>query len=108
MGGCARKLTMKRFRFIKTFIIILVTAFAITLLLQADFREEYEVVPEVQRSDEQKLTEHLLGVMIQQKDARKTRERAENALIDAVSLEELANAEVDKAITNIKLYQGIE
>lgn len=79
------------------------------LILPELSKEEYKPTPVVivEKSNEQKLTDHLRDTMQGQREARLTRERAENALIEAVSLEEHWNAEVETAIENIKMYQGI-
>ena len=69
--------------------------------------EVYEVTVVEKRSSEEKLTEHLKAVMVEQTASRALEIRALEACAIAVATSELADIEVNKAIDNIKLYQGI-
>lgn len=90
--------------------IILVSVGILTLALGTYLNRGVEYVAEVkvELSDEDKLTNFLSEKMVEQKEARVLEQRAFEALEEAVALRILADEEVDSAIENIKLYQGIE
>lgn len=85
-----------------------VVMIATGLVLTHDLNEiEYTAIETVVKTDEQKLTEHLNNKMVEQKEARVLELRAFEALEEATALRELADEEMQKALDNITIYQGI-
>ena len=70
-------------------------------------REKYKAETPIIRTDEQKLTEHLMGLMIQQNDIRDLRIRQEKSLTETYTMEDEILVEVEDTLEAIRMYQGI-
>ena len=86
---------------------VLLVVIGLSFILQNATAEDYIAEPVIVLTAEQKLTQNLNNLMVEQTAARALRVRAELAFIEAQELENKADSEVVNALEGIILYQGL-